>query len=35
LAAVASGAFRNSGRGTRLKWLVAGVAVGIAWSVLT
>jgi mannose/fructose/N-acetylgalactosamine-specific phosphotransferase system component IIC len=35
LAAAASGAFRNSGRGTRLKWLVAGVAAGIAWSVLT
>ncbi|HEY3012500.1 MAG TPA: PTS sugar transporter subunit IIC [Gemmatimonadales bacterium] len=28
LAAAASGAFRSSGRGTRLKWLVAGLAAG-------
>jgi mannose/fructose/N-acetylgalactosamine-specific phosphotransferase system component IIC len=35
LAAAASGAFRSSGRGTRLKWLVAGVATGIALAVLT
>jgi mannose/fructose/N-acetylgalactosamine-specific phosphotransferase system component IIC len=34
LAAVASGAFRSSGRGTRLKWLVAGVGVGILLAVL-
>jgi PTS system mannose-specific IIC component len=28
LAAAAGGAFRSSGRGSRLKWLVAGLAVG-------
>jgi mannose/fructose/N-acetylgalactosamine-specific phosphotransferase system component IIC len=35
LAAAVSGAFRSSGRGTRLKWLVAGVATGIVLAVLT
>jgi mannose/fructose/N-acetylgalactosamine-specific phosphotransferase system component IIC len=35
LAAAASGAFRSSGRGTRLKWLVAGVATGVVLAVLT
>jgi mannose/fructose/N-acetylgalactosamine-specific phosphotransferase system component IIC len=35
LAAAASGAFRSSGRGTRLKWLIAGVATGIVLAVLT
>jgi mannose/fructose/N-acetylgalactosamine-specific phosphotransferase system component IIC len=34
LAAGASGAFRSSGRGTRLKWLVAGLGVGIVVAVL-
>jgi PTS system mannose-specific IIC component len=34
LAAAASGAFRSSGRGTRVKWLVAGVATGIVLAVL-
>jgi mannose/fructose/N-acetylgalactosamine-specific phosphotransferase system component IIC len=34
LAAGASGAFRSSGRGSRLKWLVAGVGVGILIVVL-
>jgi PTS system mannose-specific IIC component len=34
LAAAASGAFRASGRGTRLKWLVAGVGVGVLIAVL-
>ena len=35
LAAAVNGAFRGSGRGTRLKWLVAGVGVGIVLAVLT
>jgi mannose/fructose/N-acetylgalactosamine-specific phosphotransferase system component IIC len=35
LAAATSGAFRSSGRGTRLKWLIAGVATGIVLAVLT
>jgi mannose/fructose/N-acetylgalactosamine-specific phosphotransferase system component IIC len=35
LAAAASGAFRSSGRGPRLKWLVAGLAVGTGLAVLT
>jgi hypothetical protein len=35
LAAAASGAFRSSGRGARLKWLVAGIGVGILIGVLT
>jgi mannose/fructose/N-acetylgalactosamine-specific phosphotransferase system component IIC len=34
LAAAASGAFRSSGRGTRLKWLMAGLGVGILLAVL-
>ena len=34
LAAAASGAFRNSGRGSRLKWLVAGVVTGVVLAVL-
>ena len=34
LAAAISGAFRTSGRGPRLKWLVAGVSVGILIAVL-
>jgi mannose/fructose/N-acetylgalactosamine-specific phosphotransferase system component IIC len=34
LAAVASGAFRSSGRGTRLKWLLAGVGAGILIAML-
>jgi mannose/fructose/N-acetylgalactosamine-specific phosphotransferase system component IIC len=34
LAAAASGAFRTSGRGSRLKWLVAGVATGVLLGVL-
>jgi PTS system mannose-specific IIC component len=34
LAAAAGGAFRSSGRGSRLKWLVAGLAVGILIVVL-
>jgi mannose/fructose/N-acetylgalactosamine-specific phosphotransferase system component IIC len=34
LAAVASGAFRSSGRGSRLKWLIAGLGVGILLAVL-
>jgi mannose/fructose/N-acetylgalactosamine-specific phosphotransferase system component IIC len=34
LAAAASGAFRTSGRGSRLKWLVAGVAAGVLLAVL-
>jgi mannose/fructose/N-acetylgalactosamine-specific phosphotransferase system component IIC len=35
LAAAMSSAFRGSGRGTRLKWLIAGLAVGIVVAVLT
>jgi len=35
LAAAVNGAFRGSGRGTRLKWLVAGVGAGIVIAVLT
>ena len=34
LAAAVNGAFRSSGRSTRLKWLVAGVATGIILAVL-
>jgi mannose/fructose/N-acetylgalactosamine-specific phosphotransferase system component IIC len=34
LAAGASGAFRSSGSGTRLKWLIAGLAAGIMLAVL-
>lgn len=34
LAAAASGAIRGSGRGSRLKWLVGGLAVGILIAVL-
>jgi mannose/fructose/N-acetylgalactosamine-specific phosphotransferase system component IIC len=34
LAAAASSAFRGSGRGPRLKWLVAGLGVGIVLAVL-
>jgi mannose/fructose/N-acetylgalactosamine-specific phosphotransferase system component IIC len=34
LAAAMSGAFRGSGRGPRLKWLVAGLGVGILLAVL-
>jgi PTS system mannose-specific IIC component len=34
LAAVAAGAFRSSGRGSRLKWLIAGVGAGILIAVL-
>lgn len=34
LAAAANGAFRTSARSTRLKWLVAGVCVGIILAVL-
>jgi mannose/fructose/N-acetylgalactosamine-specific phosphotransferase system component IIC len=34
LAAAVSGAFRGSGRGARLKWLVAGLGVGIILAVL-
>jgi PTS system mannose-specific IIC component len=34
LAAAVNGAFRGSGRGPRLKWLVAGVAVGLLIAVL-
>jgi PTS system mannose-specific IIC component len=34
LAAVASGAFRGSGRGSRLKWLLAGLGAGILIAVL-
>jgi mannose/fructose/N-acetylgalactosamine-specific phosphotransferase system component IIC len=34
LAAAAGGAFRSSGRGSRLKWLVAGLAVGTVIAVL-
>ena len=34
LAAAASGAFRTSGRGSRLKWLIAGVATGVLLAVL-
>jgi PTS system mannose-specific IIC component len=34
LSAVAGGAVRSAGRGARLKWLVAGVAVGILLVVL-
>jgi mannose/fructose/N-acetylgalactosamine-specific phosphotransferase system component IIC len=34
LAAAASGVFRNSGRGSRLKWLVAGVATGVVLGIL-
>ena len=34
LAAAASGTFRSSGRGPRLKWLVAGLAVGTVLAVL-
>lgn len=35
LAAAASGAFRSSGRGPRLKWLLAGMGAGILIAVLT
>jgi mannose/fructose/N-acetylgalactosamine-specific phosphotransferase system component IIC len=35
LAAGASGAFRSSGRGPRLKWLVAGMGAGILIAMLT
>ena len=35
LAAAMGGTFRGSGRGTRLKWLVAGVGVGIVLAILT
>ncbi|HEX6433466.1 MAG TPA: PTS sugar transporter subunit IIC [Gemmatimonadales bacterium] len=35
LAAAASSAFRGSGRGPRLKWLIAGLGVGIVLAVLT
>ena len=34
LAAAVNSAFRGSGRGTRLKWLVAGLGVGIVLAVL-
>ena len=34
LAAAANGAFRSSGRGIRLKWLLAGGAVGVLIAVL-
>jgi mannose/fructose/N-acetylgalactosamine-specific phosphotransferase system component IIC len=34
LSAAMNGAFRGSGRGSRLKWLVAGVGVGIVLAVL-
>jgi hypothetical protein len=34
LAAVASGASRSSGRGNRLKWLLAGLGVGVIIAVL-
>lgn len=34
LAAAASGVFRNSGRGSRLKWLLAGLGAGILIAVL-
>jgi mannose/fructose/N-acetylgalactosamine-specific phosphotransferase system component IIC len=34
LAAAASGAFRSSGRGPRLKWLLAGLGVGVLMAVL-
>jgi mannose/fructose/N-acetylgalactosamine-specific phosphotransferase system component IIC len=34
LAAAASGAFRSSGRGTRLKWLLAGLGAGILMAVI-
>jgi uncharacterized membrane protein len=34
LAAAANGAFRSSGRGSRLKWLLAGAGVGILIAVL-
>ena len=34
MAAAASSAFRGSGRGTRLKWLIAGLGVGIVIAVL-
>jgi PTS system mannose-specific IIC component len=34
LAAAAGAAFRGSGRGPRLKWLVAGIGVGIVLAVL-
>jgi mannose/fructose/N-acetylgalactosamine-specific phosphotransferase system component IIC len=34
LAAAASGAFRSSGRGSRLKWLIAGLGAGILITVL-
>ena len=35
LAASVNSAFRGSGRGTRLKWLVGGLGVGIVLAVLT
>lgn len=35
LAAAASSAFRGSGRGPRLKWLIAGLGIGIVLAVLT
>ena len=34
LAAAADGAFRSSGRGVRLKWLLAGVVAGVVIAVL-
>jgi mannose/fructose/N-acetylgalactosamine-specific phosphotransferase system component IIC len=34
LAAAANGAFRSSGRATRLKWLLGGVGVGVVLAVL-
>jgi hypothetical protein len=34
LAAIISGAVRSAGRGTRLKWMVAGLVVGILLVVL-
>jgi hypothetical protein len=34
LAAGAGGAFRTSGRGTRLKWLLAGLAAGALLALL-
>lgn len=34
LAAAAAGAFRSSGRGSRLKWLIAGLGAGILIAVL-
>ena len=35
LSAAASGAFRSSGRGVRLKWLIGGMVVGTVIAVLT